>query len=378
MPPRIVVIGAGAAGLRAAWACAEAGASVTVVEQRHPAAASSGLSAGIVNRQVADRRDRELRSRSMRVLDVLAADGQLDITRAGYLRIARSAEQWTAMQEAVAEADSGVSVAVSTARVAQLVPGMRTDDVHGAMFGPMDGHLDGPQLCAAYLARARSRHAGLITGRAVTEIHPSSADIAVTLDDGQVLLADRVINAAGAWLGAVAELAGMDIPMASQRHDICIAHVPGLGPIPTVQTYVPGSVGDAVYVRPESPGTVLAGLHSYDVSGPPARVDSPLGPVDATSVERVATALADRFPGWTRASLRPGWAGLYPMAVDGSPVIGPHRDDARIVACGGLGGFGLTVSGAVGAMAAQWAMHGECSLVDFAEDYLPDRPALQR
>ena len=377
MSLRVVVVGAGAAGLSSAWAAAELGADVTVVERQYAASGSSGLSAGILNRQVADRQDRALRSLSMAVLDALADDGLLTIHRCGYLRLARTPEQWQAMQQAVMEAAAGLSRAVSADEVLRLVPGVRVDDVLGAMYGPHDGHVDGPELCSAYLSRGRSLGVRVLSGQRLVRVDASSSVIQLTAQDGTDVQADVVINAAGPWLGEVAELLGVSTPMASQRHAICIARVPQLDDvsIPTVQTYVPGDAGSSVYARPEGPGVVLAGLHSYATDGTSVDPDAPAEVISGSHLAEVASALADRFPGWHDATLRPGWTGIYPMAVDGRPVIGPHAEDPRIVSCGGLGGVGLTISGAVGRMAAQWAVHGQCDAVDFASSYLPDRLA---
>lgn len=379
MPIRVVVIGAGAAGLSAAWACAELGADVLVVEHRHIAAGSSGLSAGILNRQVADPRDRVMRTASVGIIESLAAAGQVSIRRCGYLRLARSPEQWRAMQEAVVDADPELSRVVTAAEVERMVPGIRAEDVLGAMYGPADGHIDGPELCTAYLDRARRHGARYLGGHQVVGATVTPADVRLRLDDGSDLVADSVINAAGPWLGVTSELLGVRLPMANQRHAICTVRVPELDrrSIPIVQTYVPGDAADAVYVRPEAPGMLLAGLHSYSLSGAATDPDEPLGPVSARYVDDVGSALAERFPGWESATLAPGWTGLYPMTRDGRPVIGPHVDEPRIVSCGGLGGVGLTVSGVVGRMAAEWALLGACRVLPFADAYLPDRTELE-
>ncbi len=144
-----------------------------------------------------------------------------------------------------------------------------------------------------------------------------------------------------------------------------------------INTYVPGSAAAALYLRPESPERVLCGLHTYAAHG--AAVTDPDGyarSVEHATVEALAEELLARMPGWTDVRLEPGWAGLYPVSADGRFQVGPHRDAPRVVTVAGLGGVGLTVSAAVGQLAAEWAVLGEARAFAFADALLPDRPSL--
>lgn len=375
--PRIVIVGGGVAGLSAAMHSARLGArSVTVLERTELAAGSSALSAGIFNQQSADPSDQEMRSASIRVLDALETRGLLTLHRCGYLRLARSAEQWKSAHETFARLADPNARLVTTAEVADLVPGMRVDDVHGAMFGPRDGHVDGTQLCQAYLAVAREYGAEL---RQWTEVKGMTARHGqrIVHTPEEDVAADIVINAAGPWFGRVGAVLGCQLPVANERHQIAIITVPSLADqaIPTVQTYFPGAGEDAVYLRPEGPGQFIGGLHSYETHGPSADPDNFRRSMDDDYLENLAERLLDRFPGWEDATLRPGWTGLYPLSPDGRYMIGPHPDDEQVIALGGLGGVGLTVSGSAGALAADWAVNGRASSVSetTATTYLPSR-----
>lgn len=375
--PRVLIIGGGVAGLSAGMHCAALGArSVTVVERKQIGQGSSALSAGIFNKQTADPHDQFMRSQSLRVLDDLEARGLLSLNRCGYIRLARTAEQWRYANELAESLGSDTSRLVTPEVIAEMVPGIRIDDVHGGMYGTRDGHMDGLELCQAYLAVGRDQGLDLRQRTEVTGMSSRNGAKVVGTTDGE-FTADVVINASGGWFSEVGTLLGCALPIVNELHEIGILSVPSLmdRAVPTVQTYFPGSGEEAVYIKPEGPGQFIAGLHSYESDGVSENPDNYRNSLEHEYLERLAQALLDRFPGWEDASLRPGWTGLYPLSGDGRFIIGPHPADPSVIALGGLGGVGLTVSGAAGALAAEWAVLGQPRSFEqsLTEAYLPNR-----
>lgn len=373
--PRIVVIGAGVAGLSAAWQAALFGArSVTVLERSAIAAGSSALSAGIFNRQTFDPKDLAFRVESGRMFEEIERSTDFRITRCGYMRLARSPEQWEKVLRTVEAGDYPDTELLAPDRVAELVPGMRVDDVVGAMYGPRDGYMDGPELCNALLRLGREL--GVEFKRDAEVRSAVSGAGGVTLETAQGRFeADVVINAAGSWLAEVGDLLGAPVPIDNQLHEIVMFNVPSLRDrrVPTVQTYFPGSGEDAVYVRPEGEGRFLVGLHSYESTKDPVAPGTAGRQVSEEYLGELVEAAMDRFPGWDDAGIESGWSGIYPLSPDGEFIIGPSPANDRVVTLGGLGGVGLTVSAAAGRLAAEWAVFGEGRLFPFADTLLPGR-----
>ena len=379
---RVVIIGGGAAGLATALAAARLGArSVIVLERDYPASGSSGLSAGIFNRQTPTAYEQEIRCFSVGRFAELERVG-LKLERTGYVRVARTQADVDRYVAAVArELEFGVHDArvIDVAELGKLVPGMACDDLVGGLYCPSDGHLDGHELCSAYITLAKAEGVEIRNQTALlsAEVGPTSVNLETSR--GQ-LTCDVVVNAAGAWAPQVAELLGTHVPIANQRHEICIAHLPAPldPPMPIVNTYVPGSGTSSLYMRPEGPGRVLCGLHSYEVFASDAVSDPDNYPRSVSDVTtyRLAEEMLARMPAWDDVQLEPGWAGLYPISPDGLFQIGPHRQAPRVIVAGALGGVGLTVSAAIGQLAAEWAVLGEARTFSFADEYLPDRPTL--
>jgi len=380
----VCVVGAGAIGLAAALRAAELGAeNVTVLEQAHPAAGSSGLSAGIFNRQSIDPLDISIRVEAERLLTRLSSEDGLPLVRCGYVRLAHSDQQLRAFEAALeVERSLGVTDAslLSAAELARLIPGMYCGDLAGGLYGASDGHLDGHLLCSTLTARARRRGVQVRVRTRLTEAQPAQNGYQLATTNG-TFAADVVINAAGAWATRVARLFGEHVPLVSQRHQVCqvtlgepIAHQ-----LPVVQEYVPGTTGLAPYFREEGPAQLIAGLHSHQAT-PGRSSEDPDGyrrQVDADYVEEVAAALDHRLPALPEPAIAGGWCGLYPLSPDGSPQIGPHATQPGLVAACGGGGVGLTLGLIYGSLAAEWALLGEPTSMPAAGAYLPDRATLR-
>ncbi len=373
--PRVVIIGAGVAGLATAWQAAMLGArSVVVLERSSIAAGSSGLSAGIFNRQTFDPKDLAFRVESGRMFAEIEEQTDFRITRCGYMRLARNEAQWAKVRATVEADEYPDTELISPERVAELVPGMRVDDVVGAMYGAQDGFMDGPELCNAYLTLARALGVEFRRGVEVLSATYGREGAQVETTQGSYA-ADIVVNAAGSWLAEVGNRIGAPVPVDNQLHEIVMFDVPSLRnvPVPTVQTYFPGSGEDAIYVRPEGDGKFLVGLHSYESTKEPVAPGTSGRQVSEEYLGELAEAAMDRFPGWEDAGIESGWSGIYPLSPDGNFTIGPSPVNEQVVTVGGLSGVGLTVSPAVGRLAAEWAVLGEARLFSFADELLPAR-----
>ncbi len=380
--PRVVVVGAGAAGLATALHAARLGArSVVVLEREHPASGSSGRAAGIFNRQTPTWPEQALRCESVAALADLERAG-LQLRRSGYVRVARRVGDLERMAVALGrERELGVDDARLLDRdgLQELVPDLRCDDLLGGLYCPSDGHLDGHELCGAYAALARDAGVELRLRCALEGAAVGPDGVRLRTGAG-ALACDVVVNAAGPWAAHVGDVLGAPVALDNQRHEICVAHLEAPLPyaLPVVNTYVPDSGDFSLYLCPEAPGRVLCGLHSHAaVEGHGvADPDAYAAGVAHETLEGLAGELLDRLPAWRTARLEPGWAGLYPVSPDGAFQVGPHPSAPHVVAVAGLGGVGLTVSAAVGRLAAEWAVLGEAPSFAFADALLPERPSL--
>lgn len=356
-------------------------ADVTVIDSDYPASGSSGLSVGVVETQYVDRFDIELRARAMKHFRRLEQDHGLVITRIGYLRLSHGADTTAAFGESARiQQELGIADAcvVDQEQISDLVPDLDTTDVESALYGPDDGFIDGHLYCGLMAELAQAGGAKLVTRRRV-EGATARAQGGYTLatNHGEYE-ADFVVNAAGAWGGQVADILGVTMPLSPQRHQAIMLHLPEplAYTMPMVMDYTPHSGEIGVYFRHERPGQLVCGLHSEEAIEEVADVNAYARSADPAFVEAVAEALSKRLPSLQEAGLANGWAGLYPVSIDGLPQVGPYAAAPAVIAANGAGGSGIQLSPIIGELVCDWIEYGEARAIAGAERLLPDRASL--
>lgn len=380
--PTIAVIGAGVAGLSAALKAAELGAEVTVIERAHPAAGSSGLSAGIFNINSTEPLQVEVRVQTRNRLDTFERENGLHLARIGYLRLARDERHVDLFKEVIAiqeELGAEPSELVDPQRIEEIVPHLRTDDVVAGIYNPLDGHMDGPLLCSVLAEQAEAQGATVLHRTSVVGHEVLAGGNRRLLTTAEPVEVNIVINAAGPWAMEVGEILGAPLPLVNQLHEVIKVKLPAAVDytVPMIQEYIPGEE-EACYFRQDGPDSLIAGMHTYaalhklDTADP----DSYQKSVTWETWEAVAQHVNNRLR-VDGLGFETGWTGLYPISADGEYVIGPYEADSTVIACGGFGGQGLTAGVSVGPLAAEWAILGEPRSLPGAVAWLPDRPGLR-
>ena len=180
---------------------------------------------------------------------------------------------------------------------------------------------------------------------------------------------DAVINAAGVHSTELAALVGMTLPVEPmRRHEHYLETEHDADHLP----FVKDVHGLAVHAFREG---VSVGKVDFDH---PGGEDFTLDPADWT--DRVAPAMAERFAGLGRLTLRDSWTGLYDQnRFDGNMILGnwPGRLDNFYVACG-FSGHGFMHALAVGRGLAELIVGGGYRTLDLSrmgyQRILDDRP----
>lgn len=384
--PSVAIIGAGTAGTGAARRALELGArDVTMIEATGPAAGSSGRSAAIYNVQTVDPLHLEVRTRAREIFFELERTRGLPLTRIGNVRVA-----WTerdletlahviTVQRGLGLTDED-SVLLDRAELQRLVPDLETSDLAGGLFGPRDGVIDGGFLCRTLLDDARAAGMRYLRGKVVGHDRTAGGQHRLTTSAGDQVVADVVVNAAGAWAGKVGAILGVDVPVAPQVHDIVKVRLAQKLPytVPMVNLYMPGSEGEALYFRQFDDMTLLAGFHTYVVldDHPIADPDDYRSTVLDSYREEVSAAIGQRLK-VAGMTVEPGWTGLYPLSPDGEFIVGPESADPTLITCTGLGGVGVTSGTIAGYTASEWAISGEPTTVPTATAWTPTRSTLR-
>ncbi len=219
-----------------------------------------------------------------------------------------------------------------------LVPVLRPERLLGAALEPDASDIDVHALHQGYLRGLRRHGGALVNDAEVTHIERHGGTWVVQAG-GREHRAPRLVNAAGAWCDAVAQLAGVP-PIGLQpkrRSAFVFAPPPGLD-VSRWPSVI--SADESWYLKPD------AGL----LLGSPANAD----PVPAQDVqpEELDIALGiDRIQTHTTLQIRRPlrtWAGLRSFVADGDLVGGFDAQVPGFFWVAAQGGYGIQTSAAMG------------------------------
>jgi D-arginine dehydrogenase len=256
----------------------------------------------------------------------------------------------------LAQRDRVAFESLSCAEAKARVPALLLDEPERALMLTACGRIDVHELLTSYLRHARRRGAIVRTGSEARAIVVENGRCCAVVTDAETLRARCVVNAAGAWAGPVASLAGaMPIRLEPWRRTIVtFAAAPGLD--------VSGwpfviSESDQLYFAPESGGLMLSPMDQEPVPPCDAQPDDE---VIASALERLR-ALA---PAIVPRTLKRKWAGLRTFSPDSVPVVGADPRVSGFFWLAGQAGFGIESSPAIGQIAADLIVRGATDRFD--------------
>jgi D-amino-acid dehydrogenase len=292
------------------------------------------------------------------LIEELAGLGEADVgfRQVGALILAGSTERREQiMQQLLARRarapQLGAVEALTGTEASELFPPLRAD--RPAVYIGGACRVNG-RLLAGALARAAARLGAVSTaGQAGLACRKGRATGVVM--DGQLIEADAVVAAAGAWTAAFVEPAGAAVAVAPQRGQI--VHI-SMQPADTRRWPVVQPDGSGHYLLAFDDSRVVAGATRETSSGFDYRV-TPGG------LAEVLGQALDVAPGLATGSYLETRVGFRPMSPDQRPLLGPVRGVDGLLVATGLGATGLTMGPYAGAIAARAAL-GEPPLVDLA------------
>lgn len=320
---KILVIGAGAAGLAIGWRLAEAGQEVLVLERGQPGRGATWASAGMlaVTAELLHARPAEVEfSRYSNVLwpdfakRIEELSGQnIGFAPYGALILALDSTALTGLERQIVQPDSAL---VGADRVREIAP-LVTVDIVGGLWSPHEAWVDNQRLALALAAAFRKAGGRVLTNEAAVRIErDGNRAVAVRTPFG-LYPADAIILAAGAWSGLVEPDLAPVVPVKGQM--ILLTPPPGQSP--------PAAViwGNGIYAVPR--GKALAIGATVEEVG----FDTALTDAGRNGLRHAAEGLMPALKDWTLAD---HWAGLRPRSPDGLPLLGPTAVEGLWLASG--------------------------------------------
>jgi glycine/D-amino acid oxidase-like deaminating enzyme len=333
----VIVCGAGVFGAATARQLAIDGWDVTLVEPvaaGHVRAGSGGESRLIRCSHGDDR----WHSRSARhALDLWRAIDPSLVVEAGVAWFARREDGWEAASEATLR-----ELGIPCERVdpAALFPSVRTDDLAFTLFEPEAGILRARDATRTLAVQAVAAGAHVVHAAA----RPDGERV---IADDEVLEADHVVWACGAWLPA---LFGDLLSLRITQQDVLFFGAGADWTTPSVPGWV--DYDGAFYGLGDLDGRGVK--LSPDVEGPPLDVGGADRVVLPEHIEAARAYLTHRFPALSGAPLVGTRVCQYEITPDTRFVIAPNPEHASVWLMGGGSGHGFKHGPALAERMSAW------------------------
>lgn len=360
----VLIVGGGVIGASAAWHLASRGCrGVRVLERgAAPGAGSTGKATGGFRAQFASDVNVRLsllsREKLLRFADEVGGDP--GFRPHGYLFMAERPETLDALLDAqavqhAAGATDGRRVSVDEIRA--INPAVEVGGIVGGVFSPSDGFIRPMQILAGYTDAARRLGARFDYGVSVDGFRVEDGRITSVLTSAGEIAPGVVINAAGAWAGAVARMAGVEIPVAPLRRQVALttpfAALPGEMPLTILVEdgfHARMRDGRAMLLWPDEPESADAfdcAFHEPWLAEVTRRAHHWLPCLRNAEIDRAAC-----------------YAGLYEMSPDRHVLLGAAPGIANLLLANGSSGHGVMHSPALGHLLAELILDGRASSID--------------
>ena len=354
---RVVVVGGGVMGLGTACALVRRGASVTVLESfavAHERGSSHGLTRAIRHEYGPHGIYTDMVARSFDLWnDLQSGATQTLYTETGVLTLGHEDDGHTLPGYEVMR-ERGLPVELLTpAECKRRFPQFSPEHYAVATFNPRGGMLHASDCLHALADRLRSEGGTLREHAAVRAIDPEPEGIHVTIENGETLVADRVVVTVGPWIHDL--LPDLRLPVRPTHQQVLyLGGLPsdrfGVGAFPTFLASM------EYYGFPlQGSGWLKVASHVF---GPTQNPNEPQR-VNADEVRRVRDWVARTIPEAAEAPLAATDLCMYDLVADEDFILDRHPADQRIVIGSGFSGHGFKFGPLIGELLAALTLGDE-------------------
>ncbi|MEM7562094.1 MAG: FAD-dependent oxidoreductase [Pseudomonadota bacterium] len=373
---QVVVIGGGVVGCSVIYHLTKLGLKdVVLIERSELTSGSTWHAAGGFHTLNADTNMAALQGYTIRLYRELEEiTGQsCSLHHVGGITLAESPERLDFLKSARAmHRHMGLDTELITPQeIRELSPITNTEGVLGALYDPLDGHLDPSGTTHAYAKAAQMQGAEIVLRNRVLETNPRADGGWDVITEQGTVVAEHLVNAAGLWAREVAAMAGLYLPLHPMEHQyFATDSIPEVLQRAQELPHVMDPEGES-YLRQEGQGLVIG---FYEQNCIPWAVDGTRWDFGHELLDENLDRIGDsmefafkRFPVLAEAGIKRIINGPFTFAPDGNPLVGPVPGLRNYwSACAVMAGF--SQAGGVGLTLAEWIVDGEPSRDVFAMD----------
>ena len=344
-----VIIGAGSVGLPTAFFMAQAGLKPLVIDQfASPGQGSNKAAIGGIRATHSAPSKIRLCLKSIEVFSTWEETYGDDIEwyQGGYSFVAyREREERVLKDLLKIQQAYGLDIRwLDRDDLLEVIPDLQPERLIGGTYSPGDGSAS-PLLAAhAFYTRARERGAEFRFRERVTGVIRRRGKVVGVRTDQGGYATETVINAAGPWARAVAQMSGLDVPVSPDSHEAGITEPVARFVEPMIVDIRPAEGSKNYYFYQQGTGALVFCITPEPpIVGTDRRETSEFLPM-------IAPRMVGLMPKLANIRVRRTWRGLYPMTPDGFPIIGRVRELAGYIYAVGMCGQGYMLGPGVGSL----------------------------
>ena len=343
----VIVIGAGSAGVPAAWSMARSGLRVLVLDRQASVGQGSNKAAiGGIRATHSEPAKIRICLRSLEIASTWQEThgDNIEWRMGGYSFVAYDEREAEILRGLIAaQQASGLTIDWHDRDdLLGIVPALNHEGLLGGTLSPGDGSCSPLLLGHAMYEQACKEGAEFRFRERVTGIDRQGGRVRAVTTDTSRYEAPIVINAAGAWANEIGRMVGLDHPIVPDSHEAGITEpvAPFLGPM--VVDIKPAGHAANCYFFQLATGQILFALTPKPIiPGFDRRETSGFLPM-------MAQRMIQLVPRLTGLRVRRTWRGLYPMSPDGAPLVGWSDSVRGYLMAIGLCGHGFMLGPGLG------------------------------
>ncbi len=363
----IVIIGAGISGLATAYNLAKKGMKdIVVIDKSYLTSGSTGRCGAGVRQQWGTKLNCILAKKSIEFFShakiELGYEKDIEFKQEGYLILSTSKDEDEVFKKNVELQNSlGIpSVHLTVEDALKIVPHLNPSAFTSATFCNTDGHVNPFLMSEAYYLAAKRLGVEFHFYEEVKEIVVTNNKIEKVVTDKQVYETDKVLNAAGGYAHEIGLMAGVEIPVFSENHEILVTE-----PTKKIQGPMVMSFSKNIYCQQVPHGSFLMGR-----GNPEAKPGHDIGS-SWKFLDEMAKTVCHILPKVGKLRVVRTWGGSYNNSPDHQPIISDIKNlPGFYVACG-YSGHGFMFAPITGELLSQMILGLE--LEEYAKDLNIDR-----
>ncbi len=368
---RTVIVGGGMLGIGTLYHLAEEGWTDTVlVEKGELTSGSTWHAAGLCAHFVGSPSVARIHAYGIALYRQLEAGrpGGIGWHGCGSLRLALTEEEvdWFRRFAGQARHLGFEAHLVGPEEIRAIHPLLETFDVRLGFWTPTDGHVDPSSAANALAEAAREKGARILRRTRVTGIEPRASGEWRVITEGEEIVCEHVVNAAGSYARQVAAWTGLDLPIVDMLHQYVVTEP--VAAVAALERELP-VVRDPwchAYLRQEQRGLLVGPYERRDArpvfeEGAPWGFEMELFPPELDRLMPWLERAARRLPAFAEAGIRRVVSGAIGHTPDGNFLLGPAPGLRNYWLATGSS-IGIVQGPGVGRCLARMMVHGEADI----------------